>query len=187
MRKGFAITIPVAILLLCSCIVLSTNPVFKTSDLVFENALIGTWGEEGSPGYFTVSKSGELSYLLIDDQEGRLGRFETHLFRLENKMFLDVYPEDPSEDINESWIMHMMPMHSIYRVDGIDSLLTLVPIDYDWVKKTVDANPEMLEHTYIHEHLLIIAPTEKYRQFVIDAIPVSEAWDEPMQFLRLGD
>jgi len=84
--------------LLGGCIpVLSLHPLYTEEDVTFEEKLLGTWVDDPedpkTTWEFSRAEAKEKAYKLIySDDEGKKGSFEVHLVKLENRLFLDVFP-----------------------------------------------------------------------------------------------
>jgi len=75
------------------------NPCYQEQDLVFDPALVGTWKEDDSSSVIEFRAVGGKSYrmLVVDrsasNSEPELTRFDAHLVKLGDTLFLDVLPE----------------------------------------------------------------------------------------------
>ena len=117
------------VLWMSGCFVLSVHPLYFEKDLIFESGLVGTWGEKEHEKdlseLWIFKKTGDNSYqLIIRDKEEGEGKFETHLLKLGDHMFLDLYPEEP-ETGSEFYNMHVIPAHSFMRVSLEGNVLRL--------------------------------------------------------------
>jgi len=185
MRKYTGILTAVLVFCICGCIVLSVHPPYAPDDIVFDPALIGHWGEEGEVGGLTIEEKGATGYRLTSQAVGPPGKFDAYLFQLEEQVYLDLYPQATEQELEETWMMHMFPMHSLYRVDQIGPELILAPLDYEWIEKFLKEHPDKLEHTFTGDYLLITAPTEQYREFLLGISDNHEAFGEPVVMKRL--
>ncbi len=159
--------------------VLSLHPLFNEKDVVFDEKLLGTWVEEPNKGdtvwEFTRPDANENAYRLIfSDKEGKKGSFDAHLTKLQNKLFLDVYPSEPpwdEEDPNKvKWpysTLFYIPAHTFIKVDSIEPQLRIRLTDDEDMKKLLKEDPNAVEHTSIEDKPVLTASTEKLQAFVL--------------------
>ena len=163
--------------LLGGCIpVMSLHPLFTEETLVFEEKLLGTWVDDSNNIWeFKDPNEQEKIYKLIFvDNEGQKGSFDARLTKLENKLFLDVYPSEPpwdEEDPNKvEWpfnTLFFMPVHTFIKINGIEPELKLQLTDDDELKKLLKENPNSIEHTSIEDKFVLTASTEELQAFVL--------------------
>ncbi len=163
--------------LLGGCIpVMSLHPLFTEETLVFEEKLLGTWVDDSNNIWeFKDPNEQEKIYKLIFiDDEGKKGSFVVHLVKLENKLFLDVYPSEPpwdEEDPNKvEWpynTLFLMPVHTFIKINGIEPELKLQLTDDDELKKLLKENPNAVEHTSTEDKFVLTASTEELQAFVV--------------------
>ena len=91
--------------LLGGCIpVMSLHPLFTEETLVFEEKLLGTWVDDSNNiwEFKDPNEQKKIYKLIVVDNEGQKGSFDARLTKLENKLFLDVYPNQfPCKDEEE--------------------------------------------------------------------------------------
>jgi hypothetical protein len=186
MRLWKSLIISVCILILVlgmtSCFVLSVHPLYFEKDLVFESGLVGTWGEKEHEKdlseLWIFKKSGDKSYRLIvrDEEEGE-GKFEAHLLKLGNHMFLDLYPEEP-ETGSEFYNMHVIPAHSFLRVSLEGHVLRLALFDLDWLKKNIEQNKITIKHERRDDTIVLTASTQELQEFVLKHVEEAFIFEE---------
>jgi len=163
--------------LLGGCIpVMSLHPLFTEETLVFEEKLLGTWVDDSNNIWeFKDPNEQEKIYkLIVVDNEGQKGSFDARLTKLENKLFLDVYPSEPpwdEEDPNKvEWpynTFFFMPVHTFIKINGIEPELKLQLTDDDELKKLLKENPNSIEHTSIEDKFVLTASTKELQAFVV--------------------
>jgi len=163
--------------LLGGCIpVMSLHPLFTEETLVFEEKLLGTWVDDSNNIWeFKDPNEQEKIYkLIVVDNEGQKGSFDARLTKLENKLFLDVYPSEPpwdKEDPNKvEWpfnTLFFMPVHTFIKINGIEPELKLQLTDDDELKKLLKENPNSIEHTSIEDKFVLTASTKELQAFVV--------------------
>jgi hypothetical protein len=144
----------------------SINPVYRTEDLVFEAAVLGSWTQDGAKWEF--SKRDESSYWLVyTDDKGQQGRFIAHLAKIESELFLDLFPDDSGSNASGFYKFHLVPIHTIYRVRDTAPNLTLAAIDYKWLDTELGKQPTTIQSTTFDGRRLITASTDEVRAFVL--------------------
>ena len=163
--------------LLGGCIpVMSLHPLFTEETLVFEDKLLGTWVDDSNNiwEFKSPNEQEKIYKLIFVDNEGQKGLFDARLTKLENKLFLDVYPSEPpwdEEDPNKvEWsfnTLFFMPVHTFIKINGIEPELKLQLTDDDELKKLLKENPNAVEHTSTEDKFVLTASTEELQAFVV--------------------
>jgi len=155
------------VLLLSGCLP-SLHQLYTDETLVFEEGLIGKWRAD-EDDIWQFRKAGEKEYeLRIYDMEKECGRFEAHLVKIKDMMFLDLYPDSEQiNDLDDFYKLHLMAVHTFMKVDRIDPNLQLRIIDYDEVEDMLEDNPDALKHEVVDERIVLTATTEQLQEFVV--------------------
>ena len=179
--------------LLGGCIpVKSIQPLYTKENVVFEKKLVGTWVDDpNSPNTtwefkrvvvdsnneskFELFGEPEKAYeLIFSDNEGKRGSFFAHLVKLENRLFLDVYPSQwphmPQDPNKVEWLynhLFFMPVHTFIKVDSIKPQLKMRLTNESEMKKLFEEDPNALKHTLVEESLILTASTKELQAFVL--------------------
>jgi hypothetical protein len=164
--------------ILGGCIpVMSLNPLFTEKDIAFDEKLIGTWIDDSNDTWqFSDTNKPEKAYeLIFTDEKGQKGSFITHLVKLENKLFLDVFPsqmpwdmEDPNKTQWPYDAYFLTPSHTFIKVNETEPQLKLQLTDDDELKKLLEEDPNAIEHASNKDQQLILtASTGKLQRFVL--------------------
>jgi hypothetical protein len=151
------------------CWVLSIDPLYTSDDLVYEEALVGIWGDpEGeSDETWTFMKHGEKSYRLVIEEEGAPDAvFETHLLRLNNRLYMDLLPDEP-ESVNEAMLGHLIPAHSFWTVTLEDHVLSLDVLDAEWLQAMIDSTKIDIDYIRRDDAIVLTAHTKDLQAFVM--------------------
>jgi hypothetical protein len=152
--------------LLAGCVP-SLNPLYTDDTLVFEPALIGVWKQPEGSARWNFSQLDARSYrLLYTDEQGQQGRFIGHLVRLDGELFLDLFPEESQLDASGFYKLHLVPIHTIYRVHGTQPNLKLAAIDYKWFDEYLTSHPKEIQYATFNGRKLITASTADVQKFV---------------------
>ncbi|HSP83411.1 MAG TPA: hypothetical protein VLN72_06740 [Gillisia sp.] len=150
-------------LTLAGCIS-SVNPLFTESELVFDTDLLGDWSDGESQISFT--REGENAYILITSDEGDEIGYKTHLVKLDNNTFLDIYPSD---NLNSSFLFEAthFPVHYFYKIEIMQEEIILSEMDNDLATSLI--NDSHLDISYVVSQdgwILLTASTEKLQNFI---------------------
>jgi len=181
--------------ILSGCIpVMSLHPLYtkEKKEVVFENKLLGTWVDDSNSIWdFKRADANENAYkLTYTDKEGKKGSFVAHLVKLENRLFLDVYPSEPPWDEKDpnkiGWYYNSLfsiPVHTFIKINGIEPELKLQLTDDDELEKLLKEDPNAVEHTPIEgklfeDKLLLTASTSELQAFVLKYADDSRVFTE---------
>lgn len=165
--------------LLGGCLpVMSLHPLYTDNDTISDPNLIGTWTDSESTWQFSQpDKDRKMYNLLFSGDEDVVGSFDAHLVQLNDKLFLDLFPDslpyDDDEDLFKLDLPYNMffvvPVHTFIRVDSIDPNLTLQLTFADETKKLLKEDPNAVRFEEIEGHghdILLTASTEELQLFV---------------------
>jgi hypothetical protein len=166
--------------LLGGCLpVISLHPLFTKENLVFEEKLLGTWVDDTNSPEVTweferIAEPEKAYKLIFSDDKGKKGLFVTHLVKLENRLFLDVYPaelpweqEDPN---NLKWpynTFFLIPAHTFIKVSSIEPQLKMRLTICDEMEKLLKEDPNAVKHTSLEDRLVLTASTKELQAFVL--------------------
>ena len=137
---------------LAGCIVQSLQPFYKEKALIEMPGIRGEWilmrdaGKDASkkdiePWVFSGDKVETF------DEKGRRSILKVRYFKVENTVFVDVMAGEPDQSVlNKWWYLHVMPVHSVARVMLKDGVLTIIPLNYSWLKDAIEAGRVSLPH-----------------------------------------
>lgn len=161
-------SVTIASLVLVTGCLPSLQSVYTEQDLVFEPEIVGFWKLENSTQTWDFTKRDDNSYKLVfTDKQGQSGRFIAHVCRVEDTLFLDLFPEKEDRDSTAFYKYHILPIHTVYMVKLTKSSLELVSIDLNWVKQHLADHPDTLAHSTFNSRTLITASTKELQQFLL--------------------
>jgi hypothetical protein len=181
--------------LLGGCIpVMSLQPLFTEKDLAFDEKLLGTWVDANETMWqFSDANKPEKAYKLIfTDNEGKKGSFIAHLVKLENRLFLDVYPsklpcgneDDPNKVEWPYNTLFCIPAHTFIKINSIEPQLKMLRTDDEKMREFLKADPNSVEYTSIEDTPVLTAPTEKLQAFVLKYADDSRVFSEEIVLTR---
>jgi hypothetical protein len=160
------VTVVLGLAVLMAGCVPSLHPLYTEEDLAYDPALVGIWTEEESEDTWTFQKSGEHAYNLIYTEEGVPARFDAHLVRIGEFLFLDTYPGEP--DIkNDFYLIHLVPAHTFSRIGIEGDVLRYAMLDLDWLKKMISGKKTDIGHEQVDGGILLTASTKELQEFFL--------------------
>ena len=166
--------------LLGGCVpVMSLHPLYTEKDVVFEERLLGRWVDDpNSPEttweFSRIEEPNNVYKLVFSDEEGKKGSFVAHLIKLQNKLFLDVYPSKPPweiEDPNKLELPYnsffLIPTHTFIKIDFNGPQLKMWLTNDQEMKKLLKEEPNAVKHTFIEDKLILTASIKELQNFVI--------------------
>ena len=182
----------VALLALAGCVP-SWNPFYAEKDLVFDSTLVGRWrpveAKEGSKEDWEFTKAGDKHYQLTQtDEEGRKAAFESHLFKLKEHLFLDLYVTKVEGDelkVNAWASISLVPAHLLLKVELTESAVKLAAMNPEWLKEFLKQNPGAIAHRTVSDGSIVLAArTDELQKFVLAHLGDKEFIGGPMEMKR---
>jgi len=182
--------------LLGGCVpVLSLQPLCTDNDTVFDEKLLGTWLNDSNDTTwqferltnvipdemeFKRPENPEKAYYLtftnINHGSGLAskGAFFARLTHIQNSPYLDIFPsrlsmpKDPNDCPHIYNCFFLVPAHSFIKIESIKpTFLKIRLTDDDKMKKLLKQDPNAVQHTFIEDTPILIAPTQELQNFVI--------------------
>jgi len=166
--------------LLGGCVpVMSLHSLYTKENVVFEEKLLGAWVDDPNNPETTwefnpIEEPKNAYKLFFSDDKGQKGSFVALLVKLQNKLFLDVYPDElpwEPDDPNEAkWLYNsffLIPVHTFIKIDSIEPQLKMRLTDDDKMAKLLKEDPNAVKHTSIEDRLILTASTKELQAFVL--------------------
>jgi hypothetical protein len=166
--------------LLGGCVpVMSLHSLYTKENVVFEEKLLGTWVDDpNSPEAiwkFNRIEEPENAYRLVfSDKDGQKGSFVAYLVKLENRLFLDVYPSElpwePEDPNKVKWLYNtffLIPAHTFIKIDSIEPQLKMRLTNHDEMAKLLKEDPNAVKHTSIEGRVVLTASTKELQAFIL--------------------
>jgi len=164
--------------LLGGCVpVMSLHPLYTEQDVVFEDKLLGTWVQDNNETTWEFkcpNESPKTYELIFSDDEGEKGLFDAHLTKLQDKLFLDVYPSEPPWDEKDpnkvDWpynTFFFVPVHTFIKINSIEPDLKLQLTDDDDMKKLLKEDPNAVKRESVKDGFILTASTKELQAFVL--------------------
>jgi hypothetical protein len=159
--------------------VLSLHPLYTEKDVVLDQKLYGTWVTDSNDSKTTwefknIDDPKNAYNLTFTDEDGKKGSFVAHMVKLQDKLFLDIFPSElpwESGDPNKmDWpynSLFLIPAHTFIKVDSIEPQLKLRLILESKMEELFKENPSAIEHTSVGDRLVLTDSTKKLQAFVL--------------------
>ena len=173
----------------------SLHPFYKAQDIVSEPALIGTWKETATAApmilKFEQANGKDQAYILTVNDAWIPGPFIAHLLKIDNHLFLDLYPEESDNNSDKTGLL--IPSHCVVVVDQIEPELKLRELDDNWLYNYLKQNPAALKHEFAESEwiknfsaLILTASTEELQEFVVKHLDSKDAYTQSKTFHRIN-
>lgn len=170
---------------LTGCLTISVYPFYSKKDLVFEPALVGSWIKTtDNKEQWRFERKGEEAYRLNYTDGNKSYGMDAHLFRLKEQLFLDLFNPNGPEDI----MPPPVPTHLLLRVFQTKPTLRMAAMDYDWLGKLLEKNPDAVRHHLVmtddkteNRQIVLTADTSELQKFIINNLKTEEAWKDPFE------
>lgn len=170
--------------------VYSLYPLYTDKDLVFEKKLTGLWrSAEDETWKFENLLEQQLmeykdkperaqkekekkalinknTYLLSCTENGETRKMETHLVKLGENLFLDIFPQSINLK-NSFYEDQFVPVHTYAKIKVYDNRFELYLFNPEFLYKLLDQNTIRIKHESFKDYKVITASTEELQKFVL--------------------
>lgn len=164
----------------------SLHPLYTDKDLTFEEKLSGIWSDSEQIWKFE-GDSEEKSYeLIILDKDLKKGEFTAHLVKIDNMLFLDLFPEKPGLQAHDFYKFHLLRVHTFVRVEQIEPTLQMQMMNPDTIKQMLKNDPNLIKHEIVEEDRIILtASTEQLQKLMKKHANDEDFFGDTTEFKRL--
>ncbi len=157
--------------------ILSLHSLYTEEDIVFEEKLLGTWLEDPNKPESTwkfkrIEEPNNAYNLVLSDEEGKKGSFVAHLVKLEESLFLDVFPDEfpcDTDDPNKTdWLYNvffLVPAHTFLKIEQIEPILKMRTMEPDNVEEMLENDPNLIKHEIVQDRPVLTASTKELQKF----------------------
>lgn len=199
-----------SILLLSSCVVKSLNPFYTKDTISFDKKFIGEWEDSKKGKWKVVSFIDELtkdnsiqkmkkedlelyreyknSYAILRTYKDKEVVFIATPFKINDQMFLDFFPLENQEGIDNLLESHFVYTHSLVKYDvQKNGKISVRWLDEDKIKTLLDEKKIKIKHEttgILNEKYLLTASSKELQKFVKKymASNDSEKWKTSTKF-----
>jgi hypothetical protein len=184
-------------LLLGGCVpILSLYPLYTKEDVVLEKKLLGTWiddtdNPETTWEFKRIDEPESACKLIFTDEDGKKGSFVAHLLKLQNKLFLDIYPSDlpwePDDPNKMDWPYNsffLIPAHTFLKIDSIEPKLKMQLALESKIEELITEDPNAVKHMTIGERLVLMSSTKELQAFVLKHVDNDRLFTDEITLVR---
>jgi len=192
MKKRIIIAVALIAVCLQGCIVKSIHPFFKESDVIYQEALEGTWQDQDK-NKWVIHKNPfkPNSYELHYSKSGRNVALLGHLFTIEGDMYFDMIPIEDNSEEALVYDLHLLPTHSIAKVDKLTKQDVVIKwFNEEWLRKMFTQNRIKISHELVMDEnpqseddgmYLLTASTDELQKFVAKYGNNDDAYDSDLR------
>ncbi|UCF17038.1 MAG: hypothetical protein JSW59_06165 [Phycisphaerales bacterium] len=176
--------------------VVSLHPLYTKENVVFDKKLLGTWVDDPNKGEVTwqfrsVDEPKKAYNLVFTDDKGLKGSFVTHLVKLGDDLFLDIFPskmpwdlDDPNESDWPYNALLLIPMHTFVKIDSVDPKLKMRLMLETQLKKLLEENPDAIAHVVVEDRPVLTASTKELQAFVLKYADTDKLFTDQIVLIR---
>jgi hypothetical protein len=181
--KKYLLVILLISLILAGCVVSSLNPLYTDKDLILLPGLEGTW-IDNDKNFWTFNKAEDNSYQMTYSRDTELKEnaevFDAHLVRLENQIFMDLFPREGAFRDNKGMMAgHYIPTHTISKVQLNGDNLQINMLNPEWIKEMNDERMVFIGHEQVKDGFLLTANSSDLQKFISTYADDSIAFEKP--------
>jgi hypothetical protein len=177
--------------------ILSLHSLYTEEDVVFEEKLLGTWLEDPNKPESTwkfkrIEEPNNAYNLVLSDEEGKKGSFVAHLVKLEDSLFLDVFPDEfpcDTDDPNKTdWLYNvffLVPAHTFLKIEQIEPTLKMRIMEPDNVEEMLENDPNLIKHEIVQDRPVLTASTKELQKFMKAHANDEGLFGEPSKMKRV--
>ena len=170
-------------LVLCSspaCLVGSLHPVYDDESIVFDEGLVGTWAIKESEITVVIGRGEWRSYHIAFTDRFGTTKFTGHLARVATARFLNVRPEDGLERP-----AFLTATNGVLQIEIEPTRVRVREPEYGIVLARLNAGKLGLDGaTDLKQNIIITAPTNALRAWLVKALEDEEIWADWKVFTR---
>jgi hypothetical protein len=154
----------IALVLLAGCVP-SLHPLYSEDIIVFDERLLGSWGEVDDEIWEFALRGTNAYQLTVNKGQEDESVFQVTMLELNDRRYLDLYPAGslPQADFYE---LHLFPTHTFMRVDELGDSLKLAFFSPEWIGELIEANTNAVRHEMAGDRILLTASTEALQKLV---------------------
>lgn len=183
--------------LLGSCVP-SLHPLYTDKELVFDEKLVGSWGEAEQVWEFKKGEK-EKSYDLVMDEKGKKGEFTVYLVKTQDSsetdkkkeaarqtlLFLDLYPKEPKLETNDFYKFHLLPVHTFLKIEQLGTTLKIRAMNPEKLQEMLKDKPDLIKHEVLEDRIVLTASPKDLQKFTIEHAKDEGLFAEPTELERV--
>jgi hypothetical protein len=182
---------------LLGCCVPSLHPLYTDKELVFDEKLLGSWGESNQTWEFKKGEK-EKSYDLITDEKGKKGEFTVYLVKIQDTskadkekksarqtlLFLDLYPKEPNLETTDFYKFHLLPVHTFLKIERVGTTLKIQAMNPEKLQEMLKDRPDLIKHEVVEDRIVLTASTKQLQKFMLEHANDEGLFGDPTKMER---
>jgi hypothetical protein len=164
-----------------SCVVTSVSPYYTEKDLVTEPEIVGNWTNANKHDeVWRFEQTGKFVYRLTLVQSSTTTVLETHAFKLEGRLFLDIFSLERD--------YHVIPAHYLLKVEQTAPSLKFTELNDVWLKSFVARKPTAVPYHILenpsnppNSRIVLTGDTSELQSFVLRHLNTTGAWKDAFE------
>lgn len=159
--------VTIALMLLAA--VPALQPFFTPTDRSLDQRIEGTWRAEDQT--WQIARTPQRTDYTLTINQGRGGSYFATLFQVGSNRYIDLRPQANQIITDEFLALHMLPAHTLMRVDVLSDTLQLSPMDNEKTSALLTQQPNLVPHVFIERNavkplLVLTGSTAQLKTFV---------------------
>ena len=164
----------------------SLHPLYTSQDITYDEKLVGTWVGNDQKLVFEKLETRKF-YDLTSTLENKHGNFAAHLVKVDQMLFLDLFPKGPKlDDATDYYKSHLLKAHTFIEVEQIEPTLKLKAIDPEKLKTRLQNEPNLIKHEIVKDSVVLTASTKELQEFMKKYANDPSLVSDPLEYKRLG-
>lgn len=140
-------------LMLGGCLVQSVNRYYTDAAVCTIPSIAGEWRPLDDKGAVAPGKPWlfQDNKVVTYEKNNVPATIKVTYFKLGDTYFVDSTADDPAEESNHWWTMHVFPVHLVAKVEFQGNRLTLTPPDSRWLEQAIKEKKLDLPHIRARE------------------------------------
>jgi hypothetical protein len=160
----------IACLSLAACGDVSVQPFYRSDQVTFDSALLGTWGDTSSQERATFRRAGGQYDILYTDDQGKQAQFVGQLFRWAGHQALDLspgaIPDSLTRQLPDVYWSLFVAGHTVLWIDHSADRLAFAGLDPGSLREFVRTHPQAVAHRFADSVLVLTPATAELQAFV---------------------
>ena len=178
-------------LLFAGCVP-SLHSFYTSDDISIDKELVGTWKQDNgkSKWVFSRDRGKKQQYKLVveaeEDKKTKRAEFLATVFKIKGQVYIDLYPggEPFKEDTSALYAFHVLPAHTIAKLDRSGRTLKLAMMSPEWANDFLKANPDAVAHTWLDKRAVLTAKAAALQKFVHKHRDSDKAFLKPLALAK---
>lgn len=173
--------------LLSGCFIQSFQPFYTDESVIDLPEIVGEWqlvkiGNDDASAKYPEPWAFAENEITTFENNVRSDLGVTY-FKIGNVTFADLTPAETSgeNNPNEWWLLHVVPVHSVCRVELSAETLILTPLNGEWVGSLMETEKISLSYLVVgdeDDQMVLTATPAELNQFLEDHLDAEDAFPD---------